>query len=189
MKTLSCILILTAVGLWPTADAATLSLSLIPQSATVTVGDTFAADVVAHDLFGDADPGELLLAFGLNLGDLDDERLEWTGVSVNPVFSDDSAAVGLTAAGSTFPGLSADDTPANMTLATLYFRALAAGSAIVGIHGDLADPNQGLIFLNRGPVAIAADFNLSIVAVPLPTGALLFASGMAAMLVRSGRRA
>jgi len=163
-----------------TADcqAATLSFSLDTASHSIRVGDVFAIDVVAHDMFA-ADSGDELLAFGLNAASSISGLVEFQGSTINPLFSDDSLLVNLHAAGSAFPGIGSNpSTASTFNLVTLNFKALAAGQVTLAIASDLSDFNQGLIFLNQGPVAINASRSFDITAVPLPGALVMFVSGL-----------
>ncbi|WP_026601542.1 hypothetical protein [Methylomonas sp. 11b] len=163
-------------------QAANISFSLESASNPIHVGDVFAIEVVAHDLFA-GDNSDELLAFGLNAASSISGLLEFQGSTVNPLFSDDSLLVNLHAAGSAFPGISSD--PSNtllFNLATLHFKALATGQVSLAIASDLSDFNQGLIFLNQGPMAINASRSFDIAAVPLPPSLLMFVSGVVVSL-------
>lgn len=162
--------------------AATLSFSLETAGNSIRVGDVFAIDLVAHDPFA-ADSSDELLAFGLNAASSISGLLEFQGSTINPLFSDDSLLVNLHAAGSAFPGIGSNpSTASTFNLATLHFKALAAGQVTLAIASDLSDFNQGLIFLNQGPVAINASRGFDITAVPLPGALVMFVSGVVVSL-------
>jgi hypothetical protein len=183
MKNLLQSLLLATAGLFGTIPVqAATTFSLETASSQIQVGDYFDVDVVVHDLFA-SDATDELLAFGLNTISSNAALLQLTGSSINPLFSDDSVSLGLDGAGSAFPAIVNDAAVANsFGLATLHFHALAAGNVSLTIASDLADANQGLIFLNQVPLAIAANRSLAITAVPLPSGLLLFVSGLAMSL-------
>ncbi|MBD9357446.1 PEP-CTERM sorting domain-containing protein [Methylomonas albis] len=181
MKNLICAIALCSVSLLLTATncrAATISFSLETTTNNIHVGDVFDIDVVAHDLFT-GDNTDELLAFGLNATSSIAGLLEFQGSSINPLFSDDSLLVNLHAAGSAFPGIASDPSTAqSFNLATLHFKALAAGQVSLAIAADLSDFNQGLIFLNQGPMGINASRGFDITAVPVPATLWLFVSGV-----------
>ncbi|MCQ8180482.1 hypothetical protein NP603_05135 [Methylomonas sp. SURF-1] len=163
-------------------QAATLSFSLETAGNSIRVGDVFAIDLVAHDLFA-ADSSDELLAFGLNSASSISGLVEFQGSTINPLFSDDSLLVNLHAAGSAFPGIISDaSTALAFNLATLHFKALVAGQVTLAIASDLSDFNQGLIFLNQGPMGINASRSFDITAVPLPGALVMFISGVVVSL-------
>jgi len=192
MKNLIHVLALCGAGLLLTTancQAATLSFSLETAGSPIHVGDVFDIELVAHDLFA-GDNSDELLAFGLNTTSSISGLLEFQGSTVNPLFSDDSLLVNLHAAGSAFPGISSNPSTAlSFNLATLHFKALATGQVSVAIASDLSDFNQGLIFLNQGPVAINSSRGFDITSVPLPPSLLMFVSGVVVSLggFRRGR--
>jgi hypothetical protein len=183
MKNLLHSLLLASAGLFGAIPAqAAVTFSLDTAISQIQVGDYFDVDLVVHDLFAGNAIDELL-AFGLNAISSDTGLLQLTGSTVNPLFSDDSVLLGLDAAGSAFPGIANDSSVAQaFSLATLHFQALAAGNVSLTIASDLADLNQGLIFWNQGQLAIGAVRSFDIAAVPLPSGVLLFVSGLAMSL-------
>lgn len=183
MKNLLHSLLLAITGLFAAVPAqAATTFSLDTTITQIQVGDYFDVDVVVHDLFA-GDASDELLAFGLNAISSDTGLLQLRGSTVNPLFSDDSVSLGLDAAGSAFPSIANDASVATaFTLATLHFQALAAGNVSLTIASDRADFNQGLMFLNQGQLAINTSRSLAITAVPLPSGLLLFASGLAMSL-------
>ncbi|MFA6094998.1 MAG: hypothetical protein WC757_03900 [Candidatus Paceibacterota bacterium] len=160
------------------AVLASPSVQLLPSSNNISVGNIFSVDVVfSAGLAGINTPDELL-AFGLNA--ISSNNISFISGSVNTsIFSfDDSALLGLTAAGSAFPSILVDSGTANFTLATLTFQALTAGLANISVQSDLADGNQGLFFLAfDNAVNINGSIDLNIAAVPLPAAMLLFLSG------------
>jgi hypothetical protein len=179
MKNLLQFLLLISASLFGTVHAQAATFSLDTTITQIRTGDYFDVDLVVHDLFA-GDTSDELLAFGLNAISSDTGLLQLTGSTVNPLFSDDSALLGLDAAGSAFPGISNDPSVAqSFSLATLHFQALGTGNVSLTIASDLADFNQGLIFLNQGQLAISANRGFEITAVPLPSGLLLFGSGLA----------
>lgn len=183
MKNLLQSLLLASAGLFAAIPAqAAVTFSLDTAISQIQVGDYFDVGLVVHDLFA-GNASDELLAFGLNAISSDTGLLQLTGSTVNPLFSDDSVLLGLDAAGSAFPGIANDSSVAQaFSLATLHFQALAAGNVSLTIASDLADLNQGLIFWNQGQLAIGAVRSFDIAAVPLPSGVLLFVSGLAMSL-------
>lgn len=186
MKNLLQSLLLVSTGLFGTTPAqAAVTFSLDTAVSQIQVGTIFDVDLVVHNLFANTSADESLLAFGLNSISSNASLLQLIGSTINPLFSDDSAMIGLDAAGSAFPAIANDVSVANsFTLATLHFQALAAGNVSLTIASNLTDPdsNQGLFFANQGQVAINANRSLAITAVPLPSALLLFVSGLAMSL-------
>lgn len=169
------------------AVANTVTMNLFPTGGAIQAGDYFDVDVVVNDVFAGAQAGEELLGFGFNAQVSGVGDAQFLGSTVNALFDNISADVGLDAAGLAFPGLDASAVGSVFTLATLHFQALTAGDVSLIAVGDLADFNQGLIFWNQAPMAIDGNLNLSITAVPLPPSAILFSS--AGILALVGRRA
>jgi len=159
-------------------------LPLHRTSGITHIGDYFDIEVVAFSLFANASPDELVLGFGFNAQLGGTAEAQFLGSSINPVFTDLSTQEGLnlTAAGLAFPGLSSNEAGSFISLAVLHFQAVTAGNLNIAITSDLTDPNQGLIFLTQAPLAIQTNSSLAITAVPLPSGLLLFVSGLAMSL-------
>ncbi|MBD9361471.1 hypothetical protein [Methylomonas fluvii] len=153
----------------------------LPQTSGVThIGDHFDIEVLALAPLANASPDELVLGFGFNTLLGGTGAAQFLGSSINPLFTDVSTqdGVNLAAAGLAFPGLSANDVGSWISLAVLHFQAVATGDLNIAITSDLHDLNQGLIFLNQGPLAINTSVGFNITAVPLPPSFLLFVSGL-----------
>lgn len=163
----------------------------LPQTSGVThSGDYFDIEVLALAPLTNASPEERVLGFGFNTQLGGTGAAQFLGSSINPLFTDISTqdGVNLAAAGLAFPGLSTNDVGSWFSLAVLHFQAIATGDLNIAITSDLNDLNQGLIFLNQGPLTISASVGLNITAVPLPPSLLLFVSGLVVSLGRSRRR-
>jgi len=155
-------------------------LALQQTSGFTHIGDHFDVEVLAFAPLANASPDELVLGFGFNTLLGGTGAAQFLGSSINPLFTDVSTqdGVNLAAAGLAFPGLSANDVGSFISLAVLHFQAVASGDLNIAITSDLHDLNQGLIFLNQGPLAINASVGFNITAVPLPPSLLLFGSGL-----------
>ncbi|PPD33552.1 MAG: hypothetical protein CTY19_07320 [Methylomonas sp.] len=168
-------------------SAPSIMLTLMPGNL-IQVGSLFDIQVAVFSPFWQAEVDELILGFGLNAELSGTGSAQFLGRSVNSLFDDISTqdGVNLSAAGLAFPGLSSDDTGTLLSLAVLHFQAITVGDLNIAISSDLNDFNQGLIYLNQPPLAIQANTNLTIAAVPLPPSVILFAS--AGLLMLTGRR-
>ncbi|MBS4052529.1 MAG: hypothetical protein KGZ69_15215 [Methylomonas sp.] len=183
MKPLFKTLLLMFAGLSSTLAHAAVSaavFSLTASSATIQVGDQFDIEVLVQDAFIN-DPTDELLGFGFNTQLSGMGALQFLGSTIDPLFDDVSADLSLDAAGFAFPGWDANAIGASFSLATLHFQALTAGDVLLAIGSDLADLNQGLIFFNQDNSAIDASLNLQVSAVPIPTAAWIFMSGLMAL--------
>lgn len=140
----------------------------------VKIGEQFSVTASVRNLFDESDTADELLAFGFNV--VSSINIELIGREINPLFQDDSEILGLTAAGSSFPGIAYEPEFQPLVLATLHFKALSGGAGIISIVTDLKDLNQGLIFLNREPMAFTIEQGIT--AVPLPPAVFLFLNGL-----------
>lgn len=162
------------------------SFALSTPDTQIQVGDYFDVDLAVNDAFAGTLDGEEVLGFGFNTQLTGIGGLQFLGSTINPLFDDTSADMGLDAAGLAFPGLDINAIGSAFSLATLHFQALSAGSASIAVISDLADFNQGLFFLNQDVISIDSSLNLNVAAVPLPPSALLFIS--AGLFTVIGRR-
>ncbi|MDO9240632.1 MAG: hypothetical protein Q7U30_11495 [Methylicorpusculum sp.] len=140
----------------------------------VKIGEQFSVTASVRNLFDESDTADELLAFGFNV--VSSINIELIGREINPIFQEDAELLSLTAAGSSFPGIAYEPEFQQLVLATLHFKALSEGAGFISIVTDLADLNQGLIFLNRDPMAFT--IGQGITAVPLPPAILLFLNGL-----------
>lgn len=156
-------------------------LPLLQTSGVIHTGDHFDIEVIAFSLMANTSPDELVLGFGFNTQLDGTGAAQFLGSSINPAFTDlsNQEGVNLAAAGLAFPALSSIELEPVISLAVLHFQAVTAGDLNIAISSDLNDPNQGLIFLNQAPLAIQASYSLAITSVPLPSGLLLFGTGLA----------
>lgn len=163
-------------------------LAVQQASGFTQIGDNFDIQVLALVPFANASADELLLGFGFNAQLGGTGSAQFLGSSINPLFTDISMqdGVNLAAAGLAFPGLGANEVGSLISLAVLHFQAVNAGNLNIAITSDLNDLNQGLIFLNQGPLAINTSVGFNITAVPLPPSLLLFLSGLGGIRRRRG---
>lgn len=160
------------------AHAAVFSLN--PSNGIIQVGDQFDIDVWVQDAFSN-DVADELLGFGFNTESSGTGQLQFMGSTISPLFDDVSADLNLDAAGFAFPGWDINAIGSSFSLATLHFQALTAGDVLLTVGSDLADINQGLIFLGQGNLSIDASLNPRVSAVPIPTTAWIFMSGLIAL--------
>lgn len=179
MKPLLKTLLLMLVSLASTLSQAAV-FSLNPSNGTIHVGEQFDIAVWVQDAFAN-DATDEMLGFGFNTEFSGNGDLQFLGSTISPLFEDVSSDLELAAAGLAFPALDANTSGSPFTMATLHFQALQAGDVLLAVGADLADPNQGLIFLNQGNLAIGASVNLQIAAVPIPTTAWIFTTGLIAL--------
>ncbi len=165
---------------------ASISVGLVPSTQQIHVGDNFSVEVVASNLFDGTDASDELLAFGFN--SVYTGNFNFLNSTVNPLFQDDSALVGLSVAGSAFPGIANALDSQILTLATLNFEALELGAVDIGITADPQDFNQGLIFFNQNPIGFNSSINLMVTAVPVPATLPLFLSAIGIFGLAGSRR-
>jgi hypothetical protein len=133
-------------------------------------------------VFAGTQPGDELLGFGFNVAVGNPAVLQYLGAIVPAPFNDDTGLFpGTDVAGDVFPGLSTVSEP--LHLATLQFKALADGTSLISISSNLADPNQGLIFLGKS-IDLTGSTTASVAAVPEPGAVLLVAAGVLLIHVR-----
>jgi hypothetical protein len=154
--------------------AATIGFSS-PMLANVPVNDVAVNQNFTVDITGS---GFAELAGGdhVNLG-FDSSLLQITSVAINTSIFDFAPASGGPAVGNTWSGIAFDtfvNNPAtgNFTIATISFKAVAAGSASLNILG-------GNFFSKSA--ALTPSFSsgtVNVTAVPVPAAAWLFGSGL-----------
>jgi hypothetical protein len=148
------------------AEAATISFS--PSSGAQT--GVFTVDVNVTDLFAGRDPAtDGIISYGFNIGISDPAVLAFQGASSGSLFDAATTEPGtdVFAASSGFGIFSPVSEP--LLLATLRFDALKTGFVNVTISSDLANPFQGLQYVNTPfQAAIAGQLSFSLVAVPEP---------------------
>ena len=172
---LAACLVCSGLGYTAASSAAVVNLSL---SSPAQAGAFFTVDVLVSELFVGLASNEELLAFGMTVANSSPGLFSFTGSSIAAPFDDDSALVGLAAAGSVFPGIQNQPANQSILLATLTFYALDSGSGTLGIRSDLNDPNQGLIFLQSTPLNLNADLAVTVAPVPLPAALPLLLAGV-----------
>lgn len=178
----------------PLSSAHAVMVELALSSPTITEGQTFTLDVIAHDVFAGRDPDDLVLAFGFDVA-ANPPLVSFTSATVAfPPFDDDSAMFADTdVAGSAFPAIPNNGMFDTLLLATLRFTALNAGSLTLGIVSDLLDPNEGLIYALPNPADLTTSLHVTIVprgptAIPEPSTVALLGSGLLSLLVFRWRR-
>lgn len=181
---LSATLVLGA-GFVPAADA--LTLSVVPQASTVSVGGTVSVDVVASDLASGAAPS--LGAYDLNLT-FDSSVLSFssiafgTGLSVTGVPSIIQDFALGTGAVNPFEVSLEDTADLNalqagaFTLFTITFNAGQVGTSLLSLSVNSLSSAEGTSLsaaaLNGSSISVAGA-----PAVPLPAGAWLLLTGIA----------
>ena len=167
------------------ASAAVVSLSL---AGAAQAGSSFIVDVWANELFSGLPSDEELLAFGMTVANSSPGLFSLTGVNIAVPFADDSALLGLDAAGSVFPGIVNELDSQSILLASLTFFAHDAGNGSLGIRTDLLNPSQGLIFFQSSAVNMNADLAVNVSPVPLPSGLPMMLGGLSLLAGIARRR-
>ena len=162
------------------AHAATISLNV---ASPVTVGSSFNVLVQATNV------GDLVEGYGFNVTIGNGSIFKYVGETAGALFTDVSSAFGGTpmVAGlaTSLGGIGPADFSGPLTLATLRFTALGAGTTMIGVISSSSDLNQGLIFANLPYGSISASAPVT-AAIPEP-GTMLLTSlvGAAICLARS----
>jgi hypothetical protein len=168
------------------ARAATISLV---AASPVSVGSSFDVTVQVTDVFAGRAPDDVVVGFGFDVTVSNPAAFQFVDASAGPLFVALNLGEPMVAAFAANPlGIGPGDFSGPLTLATLHFNALQAGSTTIGVTWDQTDLNQGLVFLNvpYGPIAGSTNVR-AVTAVPEPAtlGLVLVP---AAVLPRRGRR-
>ena len=184
-KRLAQVVLAAALLTTHAVSAAVVNLSL---AGAAQAGSSFRVDVWANELFSGLPSDEELLAFGMTVANSSPELFSLTGVNIAVPFANDSALLGLDAAGSVFPGLVNKLDSQSILLASLTFFAHDAGNGSLGIRTDLLNPSQGLIFFQSSAVNMNADLAVNVSPVPLPSALPMMLGGLSLLAGIARRR-
>ena len=184
-KRLAQVVLAAALLTTHAVSAAVVNLSL---AGAAQAGSSFRVDVWANELFSGLPSDEELLAFGMTVANSSPELFSLTGVNIAVPFANDSALLGLDAAGSVFPGLVNKLDSQSILLASLTFFAHDAGNGSLGIRTDLLNPDQGLIFFQSSAVNMNADLAVNVSPVPLPSALPMMLGGLSLLAGIARRR-
>ena len=172
------------------ARAATITLDVITPAV---VGSTFTVAVRATNLFAGLSPTDTLVGFGFNVAAVDVTMFQYVTAFAGSLFDPLllSAASPMVTGFATNPlGIGPADFSGPLTLATLQFKALKAGTSGLSVSGN-AFPDLGLAFFELPFAPISGSTNVtatSASAVPEPMTLSLLAIGLSAGALRNRRR-
>ena len=150
------------------------TVSVLPASQTVNIGDVFAVDIVGTGFTTPLDAGGINLSFDLSVlspvlaspPDYATFGSSWT-TSFQPVLN-----------GNTLEDIFffADTAPSgDFNIVTLWFEAIGTGSSVIDITESQLNPFAGA----GGALSVKlVDGNVTVSTVPVPAAAWLFGSGM-----------
>ena len=170
LKSISLAALVLAASVLP---ASATTIALVTPSA-LAAGSSFDVAVQLTGVF-DTHPGDALAAFGFDVVVGNPSDVSYTGETIGTLFTDVSGLFGPSpqVAGFASAGfLQAGDFTEPLTLAILHFTAIAPGGSSIGIATDLADPNQGLLYLTAGADPLNDSTSVSVNAVPEPATAI-----------------
>lgn len=172
----------------------TCSLVNTAAAATITLSPGSPYDVVvqAANVFAGRAPGDLVEGFGFNVTIANPSLFKYTGETAGALFTDLSGVFAgnpMVAGVATNPvGIGPADFTGPLTLATLHFSALQAGTTMIGITSNSSDPNQGLVFANLPYGVLSASTSLSATAaIPEPSSLGLCGLAFAAVFLAAAR--
>jgi len=179
-KSLTIVLVFTLfLSIYGIARSA--SVELVLPYDPVPVGRTFNVRVVAHS---DSD-NDVILAFGFDAY-FDTDYFLYLGatIDVDNLIDTSASSPNTDVTGVAFPPVSSD----SVTLATLNFQPILAGTSWVGIHTDLRDKNEGLFTYNpeqsqSNVLDISTTSEVEISAIPIPSTLILIVTGSIGILV------
>jgi len=176
-----------AVLLGAAAFAAQASQVQLEALGTPTAGQSFDLQLVLEDPFQGLAADEQLLAYGFHLS-FDSSLLKLDAFTPAAGWENDSGRLGAGIfSASIFPGVD-NAGQGDLVLGTLHFDALGAGAAAVALATDPGDFNQGLIYLEADPRALAASTTIALsTPVPEPASGALLLGGLAALAWRRRR--
>ncbi len=185
IRRIICLLFFALAASVTPARASSISLALM---GPVSPGSTFDVAVQVTDLFAGRDPSDVLLGYGFNVTIGDGSVVQYLSETAGPLF-DDLGLASVTAAGvaTNILGIAPGDFVDPLTLATLHFKALSAGTSKIGVTWDPSDLNQGLVYLDLPYEAIDASTDVT-AAVPEPATLFTLASGVALVIGARRRR-
>jgi hypothetical protein len=108
--------------------------------------------VQVNGLFDGRTPGDTLLADGFNVTVGNSSIFNYTGETAGTLFDDLSIPGGnpmVAAIAQNLFGVGPSDFTQPLTLATLHFDALGAGTTTIGVTWDSSELNQGLVYFDR----------------------------------------
>lgn len=175
------------VALTGVVPASAASILLTPSTLTPTVGQSFTIQVGVTGTLAGRPTGDEVIFFGFDNTNSNSAAASLLGVTVGPLFLNDSGVF----AGTDVNGTAGLPGPVNgdpLLLATLMFSALQPGPVTLGTFSDVDNPNEGLQFLEN---SLASDLTGSVTvqvraaqAVPEPSSAGLCALGLLAVMAR-----
>ena len=160
-----------AFGTTP-AVASTITLGV---SSPVNAGSSFNVLVQVTNVFSGRAPGDVVVGFGFDVAVGNPAVFQFVDATVGPLFLPLALGTPMVAGFALNPlGIGPGDFSGPLTLATLHFNALAAGTSSLGVTWDSGDLNQGLVFLDLPVGAISASTNVqSVASVPEPSTLIL----------------
>jgi hypothetical protein len=186
IKTTLCLFVICLAACSLSAHAETITLNV---TDIVTAGSPFDVLVQVNGLFDGRTPGDTLLAYGFNVTVGNSSIFNYTGETAGTLFDDLTIPGGnpmVAGIAQNLFGVGPSDFTQPLTLATLHFDALGAGTTTIGVTWDSSDLNQGLVYFDLPYGGIEASKTVISESVPEPSSILITATGLA-FLAFAGR--
>ena len=161
------------------AHAETITLNV---TDTITAGSPFDVLVQLNGLFDGRSPGDTLLAYGFNVTVGNSSIFNYMAETAGTLFDDLSIPGGnpmVAGIAQNLFGVGPSDFTEPLTLATLHFAALGAGTTTIGVTWDSSDLNQGLVYFDLPYGGIEASKTVISESVPEPSSILMSATALA----------
>ncbi len=172
-----CVLAVAMLAMSVPARAATITLDV---ASPVSVGSMFDVTVLVTNVFAGRPLDDVVVGFGFNVTVGNSSVAEFVDSTAGSLFFPLDLGTPMVSGIALNPlGIGPGDFSGPLTLATLHFRAIGAGSSPIGVTWDSSDLNQGLVYLDLpyGPISASTSVR-AVSTVPEPATLLLVAAGL-----------